>query len=103
MLDPIHPAWGHRLFPKLKVPFTYCWSEALIPKPSDWGDYITISGFFFLSLASSYKPEPELQAFLDAGPPPVYIGFGSIVVDDPDALTVMIFEAVKKAGGKLPV
>jgi UDP:flavonoid glycosyltransferase YjiC (YdhE family) len=35
---------------------------------------------------------------LDAGPPPVYIGFGSIVVDDPNAMTNMIFEAVKKTG-----
>ena len=33
-----------------------------------------------------------------AGPPPVYIGFGSIVVDDPDAMTKMIFEAVKISG-----
>ena len=49
-------------------------------------------------MASSYKPDDDLQAFLDAGPPPIYIGFGSIVVDDPEALTQMIFEAVKKAG-----
>jgi UDP:flavonoid glycosyltransferase YjiC (YdhE family) len=39
-----------------------------------------------------------LAAFLAAGPPPVYIGFGSIVVDNPDALTTLILEAVKKAG-----
>lgn len=38
------------------------------------------------------------MAFLEAGPPPVYIGFGSIVVDDPNALTNLIFEAIKKAG-----
>lgn len=101
MLDPVSPSWGFRLFTDLKVPFTYCWSQALIPKPSDWGDYITISGFFFLSLASSYKPDDALQKFLDAGPPPVYIGFGSITVDDPDAMTKMILEAVKKAGGML--
>lgn len=51
-----------------------------------------------MSLASSYTPDPELAAYLAAGPPPVYIGFGSIVVDDPDAMTKLIFEAVKKAG-----
>jgi UDP:flavonoid glycosyltransferase YjiC (YdhE family) len=70
----------------------------LIPKPKDWGPHITVSGFYFLSLASSYEPEPELKEFLAAGPPPVYIGFGSIVVDDPNAMTKMIFEAVEKAG-----
>lgn len=51
-----------------------------------------------MSLASSYTPAPDLAEFLAAGPPPVYIGFGSIVVDDPDAMTKLIFEAVKKAG-----
>ncbi|KAH0542669.1 hypothetical protein FGG08_002992 [Glutinoglossum americanum] len=43
-------------------------------------------------------PAPDLAAFLSAGPPPVYIGFGSIVVDDPGAMTALVFEAVKKAG-----
>ncbi|KAL1629206.1 hypothetical protein SLS56_005541 [Neofusicoccum ribis] len=99
-LEPLSPLWGHLLIPRLEVPFTYCWSEALIPKPPDWGPHINISGFFFLSLASSFTPPPELQAFLDAGPPPVYIGFGSIVVDDAQRLTDMVLEAVKISGGK---
>ncbi|OBT44690.1 hypothetical protein VE00_04443 [Pseudogymnoascus sp. WSF 3629] len=97
-LDPISVIWGPGLLSRLKIPCTYCWSPALIPKPKDWGRHISVSGFFFLSLASSYQPEPELAAFLAAGPPPVYIGFGSIVVDDPNSMTTMIFEAVKKAG-----
>ena len=28
----------------------------------------------------------------------MYIGFGSIVVDDPDSMTKLFFEAVKKSG-----
>ena len=83
---------------RLHIPYTYCWSPALIPKPKDWETHITISGFYFLSLASIYQPEPALAEFLASGPPPVYIGFGSIVVDDPNAMTNMIFEAVKKTG-----
>lgn len=70
----------------------------MIPKPNDWGRHIDISGFYFLDLATSYTPDPDLAAFLDAGPPPAYIGFGSIVVDDPNALTEMIFEAVRQTG-----
>ena len=57
-----------------------------------------MSGFYFLSLANNYTPSPELKAFLDAGPPPIYIGFGSIVLDDPNAMTKLIFEAVKLTG-----
>ena len=74
------------------------WSPGLIPKPADWGPEIDIAGFVFLDLASSFKPPETLAQFLDAGQPPVYIGFGSIVVDDPDKFTSLIFEAVEKAG-----
>ncbi|OAA39642.1 UDP-glucuronosyl/UDP-glucosyltransferase [Metarhizium rileyi] len=90
--------WAPGLLNRLKVPYTYCWSPSLIPKPNDWGKQIDISGFYFLNLASSYTPEPGLAAFLEAGPPPVYIGFGSIVVDDPNAMTRMIFDAIHLAG-----
>ena len=86
---------------RLKIPHTYCWSPALIPKPNDWGAHINISGFYFLNLASDYTPTPDLQAFLDVGPPPVYIGFGSIVLDDPDAMTELIFDAVRKSGQRV--
>ncbi|KAI9737226.1 MAG: hypothetical protein M1818_005758 [Claussenomyces sp. TS43310] len=97
-LEPISALWGGGIISRLEVPHTYCWSTALIPKPKDWGPHITISGFFFLGLASNYTPPAELVAFLEAGPPPVYIGFGSIVVDDPVSFTSLIFEALKLAG-----
>ncbi|KAK0100746.1 hypothetical protein ONS95_007196 [Cadophora gregata] len=97
-LDPISPLWGHMLLSRMKVPFTYIWSSALIAKPPDWGSHINISGFAFLDQSSSYTPPDDLMAFLKAGPPPVYIGFGSIVVDKPNELTSMIFGAVKRAG-----
>ncbi|KAK6350284.1 hypothetical protein TWF696_006516 [Orbilia brochopaga] len=97
-LDPVSTMWAPGMILRLKVPHTYCWSPALIPKPQDWGEHIKISGFYFLDLANNYTPPDDLAAFLDAGPPPVYIGFGSIVVDDPNALTAMIFEAIRLTG-----
>lgn len=97
-LEPVSLVWAPNMLARLGVPWTYCWSPALIPKPKDWGNNIQISGFYFLNLASNFTPEPDLAAFLDAGPPPVYIGFGSIVVDDPNAMTNLIFEAVKMSG-----
>ncbi|EGX91572.1 UDP-glucose,sterol transferase, putative [Cordyceps militaris CM01] len=97
-LDPISPLWGFHLLPRLRVPFTYLWSKSLIPKPKDWGNYINITGFSFLPLASSYTPPDDLTAFLAAGPAPIYIGFGSIVVKNPAELSKLLFAAVKKAG-----
>lgn len=97
-LEPVSTLWAPGQLYRLKVPYTYLWSPSLVPKPKDWGPEIDIAGFVFLDLASSFKPPEELTKFLDAGDPPVYIGFGSIVVDDPDKFTQMIFEAVEKAG-----
>ncbi|KAL9087941.1 MAG: hypothetical protein Q9159_003383 [Coniocarpon cinnabarinum] len=97
-LDPISLTWAPGMLARLQIPWTYCWSPALIPKPRDWQQYISISGFYFLDQASNFEPEQELKAFLEAGPPPVYIGFGSIVVEDPNAMTNLIFEAVKETG-----
>ena len=31
-----------------RVPYTYCWSPSLVPKPNDWAAHINFSGFFFL-------------------------------------------------------
>lgn len=68
-----------------------------MPKPSDWPSYLDVCGFFFRSLPN-YKPPPELDAFLRNGSPPVYIGFGSIVIEDPAAMARMILEAVRSLG-----
>lgn len=90
--------WGYQLLPRLRIPYSYLWSQALIPKPPDWDSHIDITGFSFLPLGDSYTPPKDLTQFLEAGPTPIYIGFGSIVVDDPAALTRLIFKAVKIAG-----
>ena len=73
-------------------------SPALIPKPDDWGARISVSGFYFMPLASDYTPPANLQAFLDAGNTPIYIGFGSIIVDNPKYLTILLLEAIQLAG-----
>jgi UDP:flavonoid glycosyltransferase YjiC (YdhE family) len=57
-----------------------------------------VSGFYFLSLASDYTPPDDLLEFLSAGSTPIYVGFGSIVVDDPAQMTQTIFDAVRKSG-----
>ncbi|CAI6097607.1 unnamed protein product [Clonostachys chloroleuca] len=96
-LEPIPFTEGPLLAETLNIPFTYCWSPALIPKPADWPAHIDVCGFFFRD-APQYTPEPELDAFLKAGPPPVYIGFGSIVLDNPERLTSLILAAVREVG-----
>ncbi|KAK8115224.1 hypothetical protein PG999_007293 [Apiospora kogelbergensis] len=97
-LDPVSTLWAPGSTYRLHVPYTYLWSPGLVPKPEDWGPEIDIAGFTFLDLASTFEPPEDLVEFLDNGDKPIYIGFGSIVVDDADKFTEMIFEGVKKAG-----
>ncbi|KAG9120114.1 hypothetical protein FRC07_004535 [Ceratobasidium sp. 392] len=80
------------------IPWTYCLSPALVPKPRDWMAHIDVVGFYFLDLAKGYVPPKDLQDFLDAGEPPVYIGFGSIVLDDPQKITKSVLAAVAQSG-----
>lgn len=81
----------------LKVPYTYCWSPALVPKPRDWADHIDVCGFIFRE-PPIYEPPPALAEFLREGPTPIYVGFGSIVVDEPDVLLATVLEAIKETG-----
>ena len=48
-----------------------------------------------------YRPPQELKEFLAAGKPPVYIGFGSLIVDDAKKLTRIILEAAKETGQRV--
>ncbi|PCD30856.1 hypothetical protein AU210_010527 [Fusarium oxysporum f. sp. radicis-cucumerinum] len=97
-LDPVSTLWAPGATYRLHVPFTYLWSPGLVPKPQDWGSEVDVAGFVFLDLASTFEPPKELEEFLAAGETPIYIGFGSIVVDDADKFTQMIFRAVELAG-----
>lgn len=97
-LDPVSTLWAPGALYRMNVPISYLWSPSLVPKPADWADNIDISGFVFLDLASSFTPPDDLEQFLKSGDQPVYIGFGSIVVDDADKFTEMVFEAVRLAG-----
>ncbi|MEO0383586.1 MAG: glycosyltransferase [Pseudomonadota bacterium] len=72
-------------------------SPAVIPRPKDWPDDATMTGYWGLKSDEDYLPPDNLRRFLEAGPPPVYIGFGSMPVKDPQALQQTIIDALGKA------
>ncbi|KAF9901840.1 Sterol 3-beta-glucosyltransferase [Lobosporangium transversale] len=83
------------------VPSLYSWSPNVVPAPMDWPSWIHVTGYWFLDNPDlSWTPPEDLVAFLNAEPEkkPVYIGFGSMVVADPDGMTKAIIEAVVKSG-----
>ncbi|KAF4369321.1 hypothetical protein CsatB_029102 [Cannabis sativa] len=77
------------------IPYGYIWSPHLVPKPKDWGPNIDVVGFCFLDLASSYEPPDSLVKWLEAGEKPIYIGFGSLPVEEPEKMTKIIVQALE--------
>lgn len=54
------------------------WSPTLVPQPHDWPSTVSVTGAWRLPTPTGWRPDPALQAFLDEGEPPVYVGFGSM-------------------------
>lgn len=71
--------------------------EILAPPPADWSGAVRVLGCLHPFDARAPLPE-KLEAFLDAGEPPVYVGFGSMTDPDPRAATRLILDAVARAG-----
>ncbi|KAG9018544.1 hypothetical protein FRB90_011520 [Tulasnella sp. 427] len=85
-----------------KIPFLYNFSQHVVPKPLDWTDTTIITGYWFLDNPDlGWKPAQSLLDFMAKartdGKPLVYIGFGSIVVEHPKAMTRSIVKAVLKS------
>lgn len=68
----------------------------LAPLPPDAPAGVVQTGALRLPVEGAL--EPELEAFLQAGEPPLYIGFGSMPDESPQATSRLLTEAVRLAG-----
>lgn len=72
-------------------PMLYGISPTLLPPPRDWPDNAVLCGQWTPPPDSGFIPPAELTQFLDAGPPPIYVGFGSMTgIDLPRMLQTVI-------------
>jgi sterol 3beta-glucosyltransferase len=77
----------------------YCYSPSLVPTPADWPPDTAATGYWLREAGSDAEPlNPDLESFLAAGTPPIYIGFGSSVGPDPAHLAAVVSNAVQQAG-----
>ena len=89
-----------------KIPFSAMWSPSFVPKPNDWPPQCSVVGTFVQKVgAVTFNAEPfaDLQKWIDAGPPPIFLGFGSMVIRDTAKLVKMIREAVEATGLRMVV
>jgi sterol 3beta-glucosyltransferase len=80
------------------VPVLHGFSRLIFPPPADWPPNVSVCGYWHADDCQSYSPAPELEVFLAAGPPPVYVGFGSMKGRDPARLASTAIEAIQRAG-----
>jgi sterol 3beta-glucosyltransferase len=80
------------------VPVFYPYSPTVLPRPADWPERIHVPGYWFLDPPAGWQPPDDLLAFLQAGPSPVAIGFGSMPHQNPRATLQVILQALERSG-----
>lgn len=104
--EPLRPAtrtsWGLPSFPLAAPNGTARWppfpvlhgfSGAILPRPADWPRHIELTGWLFPPGAGEPLPS-EVEEFVDAGPLPLYIGFGSMPLPQPEATARLVSQAL---------
>jgi len=90
-----------------RIPFSAMWSPAFVPKPKDWPEQCRVVGTFVVDQQNSSSFDEsefaELTEWLNAGPPPIFLGFGSMVIGDTTKLAAIIKRAVVKADCRMVV
>jgi UDP:flavonoid glycosyltransferase YjiC (YdhE family) len=96
-LPPRRSGTARRARERRLWPVQHGFSPQVVPRPRDWRQGLGVCGYWW-----PYDGEPELpddvRAFLDAGPPPVFVGLGSATVPDAGHLSGQVVAALRKAG-----
>ncbi len=75
-------------------------SPSLFPPPADWAGRFHLCGHMDVTEpGKAWRMPDSLRRFLAAGPPPVYMTFGSMIASDPDPrkITALLGEAARRA------
>jgi len=93
------PFWGpFASLQQQKQTILYGYSPQVLPPPKDWGDFIHVTGYWFLDPPAGWEPPVDLMNFLQSGPPPIYIGFGSIPNSKPEKTADLVMQALARTG-----
>jgi UDP:flavonoid glycosyltransferase YjiC (YdhE family) len=92
---PFWGSWG--LLQDQGVPVFNAYSPHLAPPPPDWGPHIHTTGAWFED-EEDWTPPEDLVRFIEAGSPPVYIGFGSMPSRRPECTTQAVLRALERVG-----
>jgi sterol 3beta-glucosyltransferase len=78
-------------------PICHGFSPAVVPRPADWPASVHVTGYWWPTRPPGWQPPDLLVDFLGAGPPPVFVGFGSMTPAR-ERLHDVVAVAVERAG-----
>ncbi|MFR9676407.1 glycosyltransferase [Streptomyces sp. TR02-1] len=79
-------------------PVVHGFSPLVVPRPRDWRPGLSVAGYWWPYAPGGDGLPPRVREFLDAGPPPVFVGLGSATVPDPQGLSRTVVRALRAAG-----
>jgi sterol 3beta-glucosyltransferase len=80
-----------------RYPTFHGFSTAVVPRPSDWPAQLEVTGYWWPVRPAGWQPPPALAGFLAAGPPPVFVGFGSMAPGRGGWLSEPVLSAIRAA------
>ncbi|MQB44700.1 glycosyltransferase [Rhizobium sp. ICMP 5592] len=102
----VRPALGLPAYPRfapfqaqfLNHPRLFGFSPILIEPSASWPEQTRVTGHWYLENREKWRPPEALMQFLESGPPPIYVGFGSMMHHDAAGFTDKVLGAVKMTG-----
>ncbi|MEU2285282.1 glycosyltransferase [Streptomyces sp. NPDC013178] len=97
-LPPRTPAAARRRQERAHWPVLHGFSTALVPRPSDWRPGLEIVGTWWPYHDPDRRLPAAVEDFLSAGPPPVFVGFGSMAAGHGERLSEIAVRSLRAAG-----
>jgi sterol 3beta-glucosyltransferase len=80
------------------TPLLFGFSEHVVPRPADWPEHVHITGYWQPAPPREEEIPAEVRRFIESGPAPVFVGFGSYAEQDAFRLRGIARAALRRAG-----
>ncbi|WP_190111000.1 glycosyltransferase [Streptomyces cinnamoneus] len=96
-LPAVTPRTMRRRLEKAGWPVVHGFSPTLVPRPADWRAGLDVVGNWWPHVPADRRLPETVEDFLRAGPPPVFIGFGSMAGGEGERLSELAVQALRRA------
>lgn len=84
-------------------PIFHGFSPIVVPRPPDWREGLEVAGYWWPTRPEGWTPSQDLVDFLEAGPAPVYVGFGSMNSGDGQRVSEIVAMAGRRLGVRMVI